>query len=63
MNKSESPLNVELVPADETKLSVDKDKLERRKQWIKNLSSDIYLNETVNVVNDMIKQGNFAKAN
>ncbi len=35
--------------------SVDKDKGERFKAWLKNLRSDIYISETVNVVDDMIK--------
>jgi hypothetical protein len=36
---------------------VDNDKLERRKQWITNLSKDIYIGETCMVINDMIQQG------
>ena len=50
-----------LIPADEKKLSEDNDKLERRKQWIKNLGKDLYLNESVNVMNDMIRQESLVK--
>jgi carboxyl-terminal processing protease len=56
INKSTPELDLSLIPNDEKKLSADNDKLERRKQWIKSLSKDIYLNESVNVMNDMIKQ-------
>ncbi len=50
-------LQVAMLGIDEKKLSVDKDKLERRKQWITNLSKDIYIGETCMVINDMIQQG------
>jgi len=55
--KSISKLQVEMIPTDSTKLSVDQDKFERRKQWINNLSKDIYINESTQVVSDMISQG------
>lgn len=54
--KQQKELPVSLLPEDEKYLSADNDKLERRKQWLKSLTKDIYLNETVNVMNDMIKQ-------
>jgi hypothetical protein len=50
-------LQVAMLGIDEKKLSVDNDKLERRKQWITNLSKDIYIGETCMVINDMIQQG------
>jgi carboxyl-terminal processing protease len=56
LNKSQQALEVSLLPQDEKRLSVDNDKLERRQQWSKNLSKDIYLGETVNIINDMIVQ-------
>jgi carboxyl-terminal processing protease len=55
--KSISKLQVEMIPIDSTKLSIDQDKFERRKQWINNLSKDIYINESTQVVSDMISQG------
>ena len=38
------------------KLAYDEGKSERFKQWIKNLRTDIYLDESVKVINDMIVQ-------
>lgn len=55
-------LNLSLLPNDEKKLSGDNDKLERRKQWMKSLSKDIYLEESVRVMDDMVKQTAIAKA-
>lgn len=54
LNKTQQALNIKLIPQDEKRLAADSDKLERRVQWTKNLSKDIYLGETVNIVNDMI---------
>ena len=61
INKTLPELELAMIPTDEQKLSADNDKLERRKQWIKNLGKDIYLNESVNVMNDMIRQTSLAK--
>jgi carboxyl-terminal processing protease len=55
-------LNLSLLPNDEKKLAGDNDKLERRKQWMKSLTKDIYLGESVKVMDDMIKQTAIAKA-
>ena len=55
--KNLTKLNVDFRPSDSIKLSADQDKYERRKQWINNLSKDIYINETSQVVSDMISQG------
>ena len=40
----------------------DKNKQERFNQWLKSLQKDIYLDQAVKVVNDMIHQQNLAKA-
>jgi carboxyl-terminal processing protease len=56
LNKNHQPLSLKILPQDEKRLSADSTKLERRVQWTKNLSKDIYLGETVNIVNDMIAQ-------
>ena len=61
LSKSNPVLELTMLPSDEKKLSADNDKLERRKQWIKNLGKDIYLNESVNVMNDMIRQESLVK--
>ena len=55
-NKNLTKLQVNLLQADSLKLSADQDKLERRKQWIGNVSKDVYINETSQVVLDMIRQ-------
>ncbi|MEY3687565.1 MAG: hypothetical protein RIR84_406, partial [Bacteroidota bacterium] len=55
--KAINKLQVNLMPTDSTRLSADQDKFERRKQWISNLSKDVYINETTQVVSDMIGQG------
>ncbi len=56
VNKTIPNLELTMLPMDEKRLSEDNDKLERRKQWIKALGKDIYLNESVNVMNDMIRE-------
>lgn len=43
-------------------VSADKDKTERYKQWLNNVSKDIYVNQAVKVVDDMVNQYNLAKA-
>ena len=58
LNKLGTELNVEALPEDLKKFEYDNGKSDRFKQWIKNLRSNIYLNEAVNVVNDLIVQKN-----
>ena len=55
-NKGQQGLAIQMLESDEKRLSADNDKLERRKQWIKNLSRDIYISETCKVVSDVISQ-------
>jgi carboxyl-terminal processing protease len=62
-NKELKPLQVKMLDADEKRLSSDNDKLERRKQWVGYLTKDIYVNETSQIVSDMIKQGVLVKGN
>lgn len=63
LNKIPTELNVEAVAGDLKKLEYDEGKTERFKQWIKNLRSDIYLDESVKVINDMIVQNNLVYNN
>jgi carboxyl-terminal processing protease len=63
MNKTTKVMEVKMLEFDEKKLSADNDKLERRKQWIGNLSKDIYINETCQVISDMIRQVVLVKGN
>lgn len=59
LSKSTKELDAQAMDEDLKKYENDPAKLERFKLWVKNLrTNDIYLNETVNVVNDMIIQKN-----
>jgi carboxyl-terminal processing protease len=62
-NKTQKALMVTMLGEDEKKLASDKDKLERRKQWINNLSKDLYLSETTKIVSDMINNEMIVKKN
>jgi len=61
LNKGSKELTVAMLGVDEQKMTGDNDKLDRRKQWTKNLAKDAYLSETVKVVGDMIRLGSVAK--
>lgn len=56
--KLSNELDVTAMADDLKKFEYDSGKLERFKEWIKRLKSDIYLDEAVNVVNDMVIQKN-----
>ncbi|MEO6328902.1 MAG: carboxy terminal-processing peptidase [Ginsengibacter sp.] len=55
-------LNVTSLTADSLKITGDKDKVEKNKQWLQRVSDDIYIDEAVKVVNNMIGQIDLAKA-
>lgn len=63
LNKIPTELNVEALADDLKRLSYDEGKSERFKQWIKTLRSDIYLDESVKVLNDMIVENNLVYNN
>ncbi|MBC7850260.1 MAG: carboxy terminal-processing peptidase [Chitinophagaceae bacterium] len=56
--KLPTEIDVTALADDLKKFEYDNGKLERFKDWIKRLRGDIYLNEAVNVVNDMVVQKN-----
>jgi carboxyl-terminal processing protease len=57
-------LNMSFMTADENKINkMDQDKINRYKAWLSGLKKDIYLDETVNIVNSMIMQEKLAKKN
>ena len=60
LNKLPKELAVNALAADTGKFANDKDKDARFKSWLKNLRNDLYLDETVNVMNDMVSQHNMA---
>jgi carboxyl-terminal processing protease len=60
--KLDQAMQVSFLKQDEQRyVSADKDKTERYKQWLNNISKDIYVDEAVRVINDMVVQENLAK--
>jgi carboxyl-terminal processing protease len=53
-----SELNVASLPQDAHKYDDDKSKADRFQQWLKDKKTDVWLNEAVNVIDDMIAQKN-----
>ncbi|MBL0152739.1 MAG: carboxy terminal-processing peptidase [Chitinophagaceae bacterium] len=60
--KLKKEMDVEELPADNNRWANDSNKKERFKQWLKSLQQDIYLDQAVKVMNDIISQQNLAKA-
>ena len=63
LNKLSQQLAIETLPQDANRYTGDSAKAERYKNWLKNLKSDIYLDEAVKVLDDMITQRNLVKRN
>lgn len=63
LNKLTQELAVETPLQDANKFEGDQAKTDRYKQWLKNLKTDIYLDEAVKVMNDMITRINLVKKN
>lgn len=64
LTKLKSPLPVQFMKEDQARyISEDKDKTERYKQWMTNVSKDVYIDQAVKVIKDMVSQQNIAKAN
>ena len=62
LGKLNGQLNVAALPGEENRYANDKVKQERFDQWLKALQKDIYLDQTVKVMGDMIGQYNLAKS-
>jgi carboxyl-terminal processing protease len=60
--KLKSEIDVTALKGEENRWSEDKNKQERFNLWLKSLSKDIYLDQAVKVVNDIIGQQNLVKA-
>jgi carboxyl-terminal processing protease len=61
--KLDKAMQVSFLPEDQDRyVSADKDKTERYKQWLNNVSKDIYVDQAVKVVNDIVTQENLAKS-
>jgi carboxyl-terminal processing protease len=59
LSKLPQEMSINTLPEDSAKIAgTDKDKAERYKQWLRNLKKDIYLDEAVKVVDDMIMEKN-----
>ena len=59
--KLNSELDVTALPKEVNRWSEDKNKQDRFSQWLKGLQKDIYLDQAVKVMNDMIGQQNLVK--
>jgi carboxyl-terminal processing protease len=60
--KLKSEINVSALPDEVNKWANDKVKQDRFNQWLKNLRKDIYLDQAVKVIDDVISQQNLVKA-
>jgi carboxyl-terminal processing protease len=60
--KLNGELNVSALPNETNRWENDKAKQDRFNQWIKSLQKDIYIDQAVKVMNDMISQQNIVKA-
>lgn len=59
--KLKAELDVTALPKEVDRWSDDKNKQERFQQWLKTLQKDIYLDQAMKVMNDMINQQNLVK--
>src|SRR5436190_86128 len=59
--KLEDELDVKALSSEVNKWSNDKSKQDRFNNWLKNLRKDIYLDQAVKVVNDMVNQQNLVQ--
>ncbi|HRF20093.1 MAG TPA: carboxy terminal-processing peptidase, partial [Chitinophagaceae bacterium] len=60
--KLNTELNVAALPNEVNRWDDDKNKQERFNQWLKNLQKDIYLDQALKVMSDMISQQNLVKS-
>jgi carboxyl-terminal processing protease len=63
LNKLPKELNVKNTAADTVAINSAKDRIEKNKAWLKRISNDIYIDETMKVINTMIMQKATAKNN
>jgi len=61
--KLSAPFSIQNMAADTTAINAAAEKVERNKQCLKVRSEDIFIDQTVKVVNSMIRQTNVAKKN
>jgi len=56
-------MNVKNIAVDTVAINAVKEKIDKNTQWLKRISNDIYIDETVKVMNNMINQSVTAKSN
>lgn len=61
LEKLKDSIDVSFMPKDANLFDYDKAKQDRFNNWLKGLSKDIYLDQAVRVMNDMISQKNLAQ--
>ena len=60
--KLDKDLNMAFLQQDAQRMAADKDKEARYKQWLSSLTKDIYLDQAVKTINDMVNQQNLVKS-
>ena len=63
LSKLSKEMKVKNIEADMATINAAKEKVEKNTAWLKKLSGDIYIDETVKVLNNMINQSSTAKTN
>lgn len=61
--KLNKDLSVKNIEADMAAINAAKEKIDKNTAWLKKISGDIYIDETVKVMNNMITQSSTAKLN
>ena len=59
--KLDKDLNMAFLQQDAQRMAADKDKEARYKQWLTSLTKDIYLDQAIKTINDMVNQKNVVK--
>ncbi len=60
--KMEETMDISYLKRDQDRyVSEDKDKNERYKQWLNNISKDIYVDQAIKVIHDIVSQENLVK--
>ena len=63
LSKLSKEMKVKNIAADTMAINAAKERIEKNTQWLKRVSNDIYIDETVKVLNRMINQSSTAKNN
>ena len=63
IQKKATNLDMSNLAADKERINVDSSSITKNKEWLKNISKDIYIGETVNIVNDLVKSTMKVSAN